>query len=516
LRHESTQQAAIFLLVPLVAALACAPLLHAGFHTEDFTWLALARQLDKPWALFHKDVAFAYFYRPTGLLFWRAITQIAGTDAWLQNLSDLLLQALNATLVACLAARLSRNRNAGIMAGLVFACLPAASGTALWMSDRFDPVSLCCGLVALLAFERARRRSAWLGMALFLLLCLTAKEVGYAVAAAMLALLAWTGLTRREWHPWKFAAVLLPVTLALALHAVVVKSIDAALDSTQSLHALWRGVGYWWLRFPSAIFGFREPPTWAWLLLADASLLAAAGVARAIRQRQRDTLRLAIVGATLLVVPAILQWPVTQLVLGSTAALAFTANLRFYYVAVGGLALLWSAGYAGLQATRSRWLLLAATLALAVQWFATANVVATAWANDTRAFSPRYLALSRDLGTISFPAGCRIELHAPDFPPDFAHFADVIIKGGAPRGASVMGCVIFAGGAPYMSIVNADLCTEANWRGLAIRTVQGKKLLAPVGNLCMLSFDPPHFAADGLDVHRFEVDASGRLSPILP
>ena len=507
---------AMYLLIFLVAALASAPVLRAGFHQEDFSWLAMARHLDTPWIFFYRNIGFTYFYRPTGLLFWRFCAQLAGTDPWLQNFLDLALQAVNACLVALLATRLAGKRSAGLFAGLMFACLPAASGTALWMSDRFDPVALCFGLLALLAFHRAQGNPRWApAAAMGLFACLSAKEVGYAVAAAMLALQAWQSLEQRRWRIGMFAAVLIPVVLALALHSMVVVFEADALAPAQAMQALRRGVVNWWSYFPTAIFGFHGPDPVQGFLLAGASALVVVGLGAAVRNRQRETLQLALVGAALVFAPAFLQWPITEGILGGTTASTFTTNLRFYYFAVAGLALLWSAGHAGLGSTRARFLLMAVSLALGAQWLATARLNARAWARETRASSAQYLALGHALAQLSFAPGCRIQLYAPDFPSQFNQFADTIVKGSAPSGASVFGCSVFTTEIPYITIVSADQCADTRWPGLRVHVVNRTQILAPLGNLCMIVFDaaPRLDQGNGL-LRKFDVDASGRLNEI--
>lgn len=503
---------ASLLLAALLALLAGAPLLGAGFHLEDTVWLAAAKHLDQPLAPFHQNVAFTYFYRPVGLAFWYVVTALAGADAVLQNLADLLLQAANAALLALLAARLCGDRLSGAVAGLLFACLPAATGTAMWMSDRFDPVSLCFGLLALLAFERAMRAGrGWLAAGVLLLLALTAKETGFAVAAAMLALLARHAWTARQ-RPWLAgAAVLVPVVAALALHAAIVVSVEASLDASQSPAVFARGVAYWWRWFPLALFGFRAPPAGLWALLAAMALLGVVGVIAALRRGDEPVLRLAIAGAVLMGVPPLLQWPVTSFVLAGREGLAFPTNLRFYYLAMAGVALLWGAGFAGLRHLRLRWPLLAGTAALAVHGFATAHSIADSWARQTRQDS-RHLAIGAALGQRDFSPGCVIRLHVADPAPLFNSYADAIVKAAAPRGADVLGCVVFAEGAPYVSITSRSPCSDSSWPGLAVRSVRDMRLEAPFGNLCMYSFEAPRLDPADPRVHEFDVDADSRVS----
>lgn len=508
---------ALYVGVPLLAMLACAPLLDAGFQAEDFSWLALARHLDTPLAPFYQNVALAYFYRPAGLMFWELCTWLGDADPWVHNLLDLLLHGVNAMLVGSVAARLARDRGIGLFAGVLFACLPATSGTALWTSDRFDPVCLFFGLLALHAFDRAlsgRRVFGFLAAA-SLALCLSAKEVGFAMTAAMLVLLGWQWRSAPE-RPWGLlAAVAIPVVMVLALHTWTVPAFGISLGGESSLSALLSGVGYWWLRFPAAVFGFRPVAAGWWLLLAAAALLLLVGLVRAIRRRDAGAIRLAWVGATLLAVPPLLQWPVTKLALSDVAGLGLTINLRFYYLAFAGCALLWSAGLAGLRGTRSQWMSLAVSLALCAQGFLVAHRIARDWANETRAPTVAYLAMGQALGSRSFEPGCRIVLQAPDFRPEFPYYADVVVKGTAPRGSSVLDCAVFAGVVPFQTIVDASQCDEAAWPGLAIRRLQGIRWIARLENLCTLTFEAPP-TADAAGVSKFSVTADGRVTPLPP
>lgn len=509
---------ALYAGVPLLAMLACAPLLDAGFQAEDFYWLALVRHLDAPLIPFYENVALAYFYRPIGLMFWELCTWLGGTDPWTHNLLDLLLHGVNALLVGSVATRLARDRRIGVVAGVLFACLPATSGTALWTSDRFDPVCLFFGLLALHAFDRALagRRRLGFAAAASLALCLASKEVGLAVAAAMLALLGWHWLSTRERRWDLLAAVLTPVAVVFALHTATVPSFGFSLGGTQSLSALLDGVGYWWLRFPAAVFGFRAVGAGWWPLLAAAALLALAGLVRAIRQGQDDAVRLACVGAALFVVPALLQWPVTRLALGEAAGLGLTINLRFYYLAFAGCALLWPAAIAGLRGLHSQWLLLAASLALALQGFLVAQRIARDWANETRAPTTAYLAMGEALGSRPFEPGCRIALRTSGFPPEFVYYADVIVKAVAPPGAGVLDCAVFGDVAPYASLVGARWCSEEAWPGLAVRRQNGVRGLARLGNLCVLGFAEPPAETARVGLSRFSVAADGRITPLPP
>lgn len=174
-----------------LAALVFAPTLEAGFQSEDYTWLALGRFNDSPLPLLRGGILFAYFYRPVGLLLWWATAHTFGDNALLHNAVNLLLHTSNAALLCLVSSRFTGKGFAGWAAGSLFATLPAGTGTASWMSDRFDPLALLFSLLALLAFARTPMRNRHpLFVFAFLLLALLSKEVAFATAGALTLLLA--------------------------------------------------------------------------------------------------------------------------------------------------------------------------------------------------------------------------------------------------------------------------------------------------------------------------------------
>ena len=222
-----------------LAALLMLPVIHAGFHAEDFGWLALARLSTSPWPLLAHNINFVYFYRPLPLLLWWLSAHVFGTQAVWHNALDVLLHALNAALVCMLATRVSGRAGAGALAGLLFASLPAGAATAAWMSDRFDLVALGFSLLALLSFEAAlRRRQNPTWTAMWLLCALLSKEVAYAAAAVMLARLAVQWWRDRAVAWGLLAAVALPPLVALALRVLSGTTVGASLDVDDPLQAI--------------------------------------------------------------------------------------------------------------------------------------------------------------------------------------------------------------------------------------------------------------------------------------
>jgi len=493
----------------VLAALVMAPVIGAGFHPEDFGWLALARHSVSPWPLLAHNIDFVYFYRPLPLLLWWLSAHAFGADPVWHNALDVLLHALNTALVCLLAARVGGRAGVGVLAGIVFASLPAGAGTAAWMSDRFDPVALGFSLAALLAFESAlqrRRSSLWTG--LWLLCAVLSKEVAYAAAAVMLLRLVAQWRRERDVPSGVLAVVLLAPALGIALRVLSGTTTGWSLALDNPLHAFVAGIGGWWRQAPAALGGFL-PATGLSILFG--ALLLAMVYALARTAAPRGPRALALTGIGLLVIPAALQWPVTAPVLSDDGSRAFTENLRFYYAAAAGLALALAAGYAALQSQRARLLMLSGCLMAAGYAAIVSYQLSRHWAQAWRSSSDAYLTLAADLGRRQFPAGCRIFLDAPDWTDAFRHHADTIVKAAAPATASVQSCAIFAGTQVYQTFLPADRCTPADWPGLAFSERQGTPIAASVGDVCMLQF-ATYSAADqlGAPLFRFRVGGDGR------
>ncbi|MEO7199703.1 MAG: hypothetical protein ABIY56_05750 [Dokdonella sp.] len=502
------------LLVGVVALLGFAPGIQAGFHIEDFNYLALMRHLDSAWPLLHENLFFVYYYRPTGLMFWWASLQLAGTNPLLHNLLDLALQCGNAMLLALLAQRLGRNTVAALIAGLAFACLPASSATAMWLSDRYDPLALWFGLLALLMFESAldgrRRAAAW--TALWLMLALGAKEVAFVIPLLMLVRLGWRRLSGTSVSAWLVAAVLAPVVTALLLRSLFVTPAKAQFRLGPLLESIITALAAWWTRFPEALWGFRTPPNGLLWIAAMIGVVMLLALLRATWKREQHVVRLAITGAALLLSPALVQWPITAQVLVQPESLHYTVNLRFFHLAMAGLAVLIAASWLALPERSVRIVFSLALLVLGGSWFAAARDNAHDWRVSTAASTRQYLMLGHELGQRAFPARCRIHLHGDQLPPQFAPFADVIAKTNAAPGASLLGCTVQAGKPPFVVLLRDGLCTAEQWPGLKLLKFDGRAS-ARFGNLCGL-FPFADDADSSAASFHFEVDADGHLSEL--
>ncbi len=499
----------------LLAAVGFWPALHGGITPEDFGWLVAARQLDNPWPLLAGNPYFVYFYRPLPLLLWWLSGQAWGTNALAHHAVDLVLHALNAALVARLAGRLSGRTEAAWIAGLVFACLPCGAGTALWLSDRFDPVALACGLGALLAFERAlAQQRGRLALALLLLGALLSKETAYAVAGWLLLRLLWRAWRRRERRADLWLAVALPILAAALLRLASGTAVDTSLPITDVPAAALGGITAWWLRLPHALFaGFDEasgpvgPPAYVWpVLLALGGLLAYA--LPRLRAAKDGSATLALTGAALLCATPLLQWPVTRLAL-LPPGYALTVNLRFYYLAAAALALLLGAA-ATVPGPRARVLGLGLLLMLGAGGLWRTRAVGEAWTARFAADGARQLVLAGELAAREWPRGCRLLLDAASFNDDFRVHADTIAKAAAAPGAPLMSCAVFAGTRVVTTVVDGALCRAEDWPGLTLSQAAQAPVIARLGKLCTLQFTSPPPADDPRAV-RLRVDAQGHL-----
>jgi hypothetical protein len=507
------------MLVAAIAAIAAFwPALHAGITPEDFGWLVASRQLDSPWPLLSGNVFFVYFYRPIPLLLWWLSAQVFGANAVAHNALDAAIHGLNAALIARLAWRISNRMDATWVAGLVFACLPCAVGTALWMSDRFDPVALGFGIGALLAFERALvSRSHSIALGLLLLGALLSKETAYAIAGWLLLRMAWRAWRRRTWRIDLWLAVLVPIGVALLLRVLSGTSVDTSLPAADVPSAMLTGVVAWWRRFPQALSGFFHLSgkvaisTGALLLFLAVVAVVLLALKNLHAEKKREAATLALCAAALIFAAPWLQWPITRLALGDVAGFDVPVNLRFYYLAAAGVALLLGACIAatrGMPRIASISLIVLICTAGAVH----SHLLSRLWTRDFSANSERHLQLSRDLAAHDWPTGCRIVLDAPTFDDDFRTHADIIAKSAAAPGATLMQCAVFAGTQVFTTIVDGELCSTDAWPGLAISKTNDKPVIAVLGNLCTLQFATPPSADDPRALH-FGVSADGHLIP---
>lgn len=216
------------------------PALNNGFVWDDTYFITDLPYLRDPalWWQHIREPLFVSqnYFRPLPLLTFVLEAQFVPLNAFVFHLSNLLLHALNTTLVVLLAntlvAKESRaNSWRPVVAGLLFGLHPVLIETVSWISDRFDLMMATFLLLALLSdvtIQSRRIRATTVGT--LFLLALLCKET----AIVFCALLPLWQLSRRAndstpWHdstPWRARAENLlreewPSVIALGLAALI-------------------------------------------------------------------------------------------------------------------------------------------------------------------------------------------------------------------------------------------------------------------------------------------------------
>ncbi len=491
--HPWRGRAAWFVIIGL-ALLAFWPALNSGFAGDDWGFLALSRHLDWPWALYYYDHSSSYFYRPHTMLLWWLSVAALGLHPTAHMALNLGLHTINALLLAQIIVRTTRHERLGMAIGALFALHPAAVGTALWLSDRFDLLATAAVLWAVLGMEGALAGTAkrrWVVAAA--VLAAGAKETAVVlplIAAARLLL-----ARERSWR-WRsatLAGVSMPFALMLLVRATLLQGVSTTLDIHDAPDAALRGIRNWIAGAPDALIAARVANSTDIVL---AGLLAGCVGWWLLRSSRRTvgTSALAILGVTCMLAPALVQWPVTQAVLGTPQPFVNPVNLRFYYLSLSGLLMLTAAAVATLEDRRILAVLTVAALAASIVWLPASRVRAANWAAETS--GPEYrvaLAAGRLAAHLQVEPGCRLHLLGTmELSHGFFRFADAAVKAQSPRGTPLLECIVMAEHSPWFSITRQMPCEDAVWQPLTPRSKSGQVYTAhPVGNLCYHYFADP-------------------------
>jgi hypothetical protein len=165
------------------------------------------------------------------ILFWLNDKAFGLGNPWGYHLTNALLHAGCAALVAVLAERLLRGHRrratggspAALAAGLLFALTPQATGAASWISGRTDLLALfflLSALVSATASGKILLRSS--AVFLFTVLSIFSKESGYFTAPAVVVITAaWWWSLRRDDAPARLREAALPPFLATGVASFI-------------------------------------------------------------------------------------------------------------------------------------------------------------------------------------------------------------------------------------------------------------------------------------------------------
>lgn len=446
-----------------LAALAMWPALGAGFLQDDWDFMASSAHLPTPLPYFLENYSRGYFYRPNGMLVWWLMNRAAGLDpAWHYAL-QIVVHAGCALAAHRLMRRLGASFVAAAMASAVFVVHPGAVATSLWLSNRFDLLSALGLLLALaLLFGRNPARPAALaGLAACTWLAVGAKEIGLLmVPLAALAFWLRPDLVRRD-RAAGAVAVLLPILgwFLLRLHVLGKDVITDQRDPGLLLDQFVAGVGLWLHYLPTALA--LDAPRWlGWMVLVA---LLGTGLAALRHGRMDPRARRALLGLALLLLPPLLQWPITHFTLAMPDALSISVSLRFYFLALLGATLLLSIpldalaqrpAHAPVPPRVMAVVAAAVVLSLSLPLLHQARKRSHSWTANTA--NPESLrmeaALVRRFEASAGGAGCKLAFFGANS-INLPGFADHVVKAHLPRGHLAVDSLVITDPMPWSAIV---------------------------------------------------------------
>lgn len=136
------------------------PVLQIGFVSDDFSYHSLFKD---SWNLFFRKVISLYygdlkfpFVRPVTFISFEIDYQLWGKQAFGFHLTNILLHAINSTLLFYLFTTLGMRKVAAAIASLFFALYPGHPEAVTWIGGRFDVLCLTWLLIAMLLWCHAR------------------------------------------------------------------------------------------------------------------------------------------------------------------------------------------------------------------------------------------------------------------------------------------------------------------------------------------------------------------------
>jgi hypothetical protein len=472
------------------------PALGAGFLQDDWDFLASATHLPSPLPYFLENYSRGYFHRPNGMLAWWLLTQGFGLAAHLHYAVQIAVHAACALALLCLARGLGATRTAAFTVAALFVVHPATVATSLWLSNRFDLLATLGLLLCLrqLAASDLGRPLILVSLSLSAWLAVGSKESGLLVLPlGMLVLWLRPGLARPR-RLGAFAAVALAAAAWLAMRLLVhgPDDVTAQRDFGVLGQQAINGIGLWFHYLPQAL-ALDAAPWVGWVVLGSVLAIGAIGISEG---RAHPVARRAWLGLALLLLPPLIQWPVVHAALAMPDALAISVSLRFYFLALCGAALLFSAGLDALLPVRPfripmGQIAVAALALLLLPLAMDAQRRAKAWTADTA--NPGALrmeaALASQFAARASGAGCKLVFDGARG-PNLPGFADHIAKAHLPRGHRALDSLVVTDPMPWSAIVGPAGASPEALAPLANRWTGPVELTpSPVGPVFYVSLD---------------------------
>lgn len=516
------------LAIAVLVAVVYWPGVHGFWGRDDFMQLAFVRLLGTPWALFTQD----YFpvpgsvFRPLGVASMWLCEVLFGTRYLAHAIADSALHASVGLALFGLLRRAAIPRTLAVLCTLLFALHPVAIGTALWWSARFDLLATLFVLLAVRAaldYRERQRTSALMWSLMAVLAGMLSKEIGLA-ALLPISLLwlrwAWLEPAHRAKALRAIAWVWLCAAIYFGWRWYVLGTPSSGLTGSVSLtRALAKGLLDWSRQMPGYLLFWARLNSLQRIVLALALMSALVAIGAAVSRRRAPIdwhrhVDLALCGACLFVLPALLQAPVAALngapLSADVSAIETAMQSRLYYLGIAGLVVALAATLASIWAASTlRWRAsVFAPLALAV--------IVVAWVShqSADAFAQRSVEIAAvaraavaAVERLDLPKSrCHVVFLGVEPAPEWSLYVsmDSIIKALSPDLGQVKHCYFHADYVTYFHLLAGpvDPAEAAPYRPLEIdgKAIESRR----IGDLVIDYLSPPaHFDARELALMQF-------------
>jgi hypothetical protein len=490
-RHGRVLFVGKVLFLAAAASLAYWPATRAFLETDDYTLLAFARILHQPLALFgHEHFPLGPYFRPLPMLLWWISARAFGNALMPQYALNLLLHIGVSLQLWRLLGRISHGSRAAWIVALLFAVHPAAVGTALWLSDRFDLLATLFALLALdAAFASRGPASRWRVCAAFswVVCALLSKESGIVAAAAVIAAWLWPcrgveALKTRLPQPAAAAALAGVVLAWIAWRAAVAHAALSLMVNGAASPATLVGAGSirWAIDFGTYALAWGRMHAIVPAVFAGGVVLVAAGAAATRFWRATHAPRVAVApvlacAAVILCVflameaPYAYMWTVKFPGIADPAPVATYSRL-FYFplcaVAMAAVAAAESVARRCADRFRRQSLRLAGAGAalLACAWASVAHDLADGYRRETATNRPVVTAAVEAVTRAGLPPeNCRLfllDVAMRDSGYMLKALPDAVIKALVPDEHSIEHCLIQTEQAAWENIVGGERLTQ--------------------------------------------------------
>ncbi len=470
---RSLARAAVPALIVLIVFVVCWPGLWGFWGRDDYFQLAMARLIGTPWPLFTQDhfvAAPGTVFRPLGFFsFWLGAVLFDNSYPAHAAMS-IALHAGVAVVVYLLLRRFEISAPIAVLAATLFALHPAAAGTALWWSARFDVLATGLGLLAVLAalaWRDGQHAGHLIGMGLAILAACLSKEIGVIAALAAGLVIVHAAFTGKASGRETVRALLVVVASVLVFflwRAAVLGTFGSGLlGEAELLATLKSGARSWLVHAPGYLgYGPQLGPALGIAMLVLPAVLLGLLVAawRAGESAVAAPLLLIACALALALTPALVQAPIVILnarpLSEEMSAVDAAMQSRLYYMSLTGIALLIAALIGLVRHLRLRQAGMALT-AIAVVVFG--------WQSHQQA--GRFAERSQEIATVAQAAVtavkqlelpqryCHIHFDGIEPPPEWGIFVsmDSIIKALHPRPRQIAHCYVHANYSTFYHLV---------------------------------------------------------------